>query len=156
MAQKNPYATYANNKVASATPAELTLMLYEGAIKFCNLAKIDIEKKELINSRTSSEWLFVLKALEGLKEYGDSLGHIQRARNIIVELQTTLDFKYPVAKDFDNIYRYIFDLMTEVNREHKLETLEEILTQLRDLRDIWKQIMRTAKGNVKNSGSIEG
>lgn len=134
MAQKNPYATYANNKVASATPAELTLMLYEGAIKFCNLAKIDIEKKE----------------------YGDSLGHIQRARNIIVELQTTLDFKYPVAKDFDNIYRYIFDLMTEVNREHKLETLEEILTQLRDLRDIWKQIMRTAKGNVKNSGSIEG
>lgn len=123
MAQKNPYATYANNKVASATPAELTLMLYEGAIKFCNLAKIDIEKKE----------------------YGDSIGHIQRARNIIVELQSTLDFKYPVAKDFDNIYRYVFELMTEVNRNHDLETLEELLVQLRDLRDVWKQVMKNAK-----------
>ena len=123
MAAKNPYATYANNKIASATPAELTLMLYEGAIKFCNLAKIDIEKAE----------------------YGDSIGHIQRARNIIVELQSTLDFKYPVAKDFDNIYKYIFDLMTEVNRNHDLESLEEILVQLRELRDIWKQIMKVSK-----------
>lgn len=123
MAQKNPYATYANNKVASATPAELTLMLYEGAIKFCNLAKIDIEKKE----------------------YGDSIGHVQRARNIIVELQSTLDFKYPVAKDFDNIYRYIFDLMAEVNKYHDLDKLEELLKELRELRDIWKQIMKNAK-----------
>ena len=127
MAQKNPYATYANNKIASATPAELTLMLYEGAIKFCNLAKIDIEKKE----------------------YGDSIGHIQRARNIIVELQSTLDFKYPIAKDFDNVYRYIFSLMADVNRDHDLETLEELLTELRELRDIWKQVMKNAKAPAR-------
>ena len=35
-----------------------------------DLSSIDIINKELINSRTSSEWLFVLKALEGLKENG--------------------------------------------------------------------------------------
>lgn len=133
MAQKNPYATYANNKIASATPAELTLMLYEGAIKFCNLAKIDIEKKE----------------------YGDSIGHIQRARNIIVELQSTLDFKYPIAKDFDNIYRYIFSLMADVNRDHDLETLEELLNELRELRDIWKQVMKNAKAPAR-TGSDSG
>ena len=39
-------------------------------------------------------------------EYGDAIHHVQRARNIIVELQSTLDFKYPVAKDFDIIYTY--------------------------------------------------
>lgn len=133
MAQRNPYATYANNKVASATPAELTLMLYEGAIKFCNLAKIDIEKKE----------------------YGDSIGHIQRARNIIVELQSTLDFKYPVAKDFDNIYRYIFELMTQVNRDHDPEVLEQLLQELRELRDIWKQIMKNAKIPARSSVAEE-
>ena len=133
MAQKNPYATYANNKIASATPAELTLMLYEGAIKFCNLAKIDIEKKE----------------------YGDSIGHIQRARNIIVELQSTLDFKYPIAKDFDNIYRYIFSLMADVNRDHDLETLEELLTELRELRDIWKQVMKNAKAPARTDSDSE-
>ncbi|MGN0154392.1 MAG: flagellar export chaperone FliS [Lachnospiraceae bacterium] len=126
MAQGNPYAKYANNKITTATPAELTLMLYEGAIKFCNLAKIDMEKGE----------------------YGDALHHVQRARNIIVELQSTLDFKYPVAKDFDVIYTYIFNLMIECNKNHNIDALEEILLQLRELRDIWKQVMRQAKQPV--------
>lgn len=123
MAQGNPYAKYANNKVLTATPAELTLMLYEGAIKFCNLAKIDLEKGEL----------------------GDAMHHVQKARAIITELQSTLDFKYPVAKDFDLIYTYILQLMKDCNRNHDMETLEEILAQLRDIRDVWKQVMKTAR-----------
>lgn len=123
MAQGNPYAKYANNKILTASPAELTLMLYEGAIKFCNLAKTDIERKE----------------------YGESIGHIQRARAIIVELQSTLNFKYPVAKDFDLIYTYIFGRMVEVTTKHDVDALEDVLTELRELRDIWKQIMVQTK-----------
>ena len=42
MANMNGYAAYANNKIMTATPAELTLMLYEGAIKFCNIAEVAI------------------------------------------------------------------------------------------------------------------
>lgn len=116
----NPYAKYTNNKVLTASPAELTLMLYEGAIKFCNLAKIDLEKQE----------------------YGDAIHHVQRARNIIVELQSTLDFKYPVAKDFDLIYTYIFQLMVQCNQNRDMDALEEILNQLRELRDVWKRIIK--------------
>lgn len=123
MAQGNPYAKYANNKIMTATPAELTLMLYEGAIKFCNLAKIDLEKNE----------------------YGDAMHHIQRARAIITELQSTLDFKYPVAKDFDVIYTYVLQLMKDCNKNHDMETLEELLSQLRDIRDVWKQVMKTGR-----------
>ena len=40
------YAAYANNKVMTASPAELTLMLYEGAIKFANIAIEAIEAKD--------------------------------------------------------------------------------------------------------------
>lgn len=123
MVQKNPYAKYANNKILTASPAELTLMLYEGAIKFCNFAKMDMENGE----------------------YGESMHKLQKARNIIVELQTTLDFKYPVAKDFDNIYTYIFQLMIDANTKHDIEILEEILNQLRELRDLWKRIMKESK-----------
>lgn len=119
----NPYAKYANNKILTASPAELTLMLYEGAIKFCNLAKVDLEKGE----------------------DGEAIHHIQRARNIIVELQSTLDFKYPVAKDFDLIYTYIFQLMVQCTTKKDVEALDEILFQLRDLRDMWKQVMKQAK-----------
>lgn len=123
MAQGNPYAKYANNKILTASPAELTLMLYEGAIKFCNLAKIDLEKGEM----------------------GNAMHHVQRARAIITELQSTLDFKYPVAKDFDLIYTYILQLMKDCNKNHDMETLDELLVQLRDLRDTWKQVMQAAK-----------
>lgn len=123
MAQGNPYAKYANNKILTATPAELTLMLYEGAIKFCNLAKIDLEKNE----------------------YGDAMHHVQRARAIITELQSTLDFKYEVAKDFDLIYTYVLQLMKDCNKDHDVETLDKILDELRELRDIWKQVMKTAR-----------
>ena len=47
MAVKNPYAAYANSKVMTASPAELTLMLYDGAIKFCNIAIMGIEEKDI-------------------------------------------------------------------------------------------------------------
>lgn len=47
MAVNNPYAKYNNNKVLTASPAELTLLLYEGAIKFCNIAMIGIEEKNI-------------------------------------------------------------------------------------------------------------
>ena len=123
MALPNAYAQYSNSKVLTASPAELTLMLYEGAIKFCNIAKMAMEKKDIEKANLN----------------------IQKARNIIVELQTTLNFDYPVAKEFDVIYTYIFERMTAANVSKNPEDVELVLIELRDLRDIWKQIMKTTK-----------
>ena len=47
MAIGNPYANYANTKIQTATPAQLTLMLYDGAIKFCNLAIAAVENADI-------------------------------------------------------------------------------------------------------------
>ena len=44
MAINNGYAAYQNSKIMTASPAEITLMLYEGAIKFCNIAIMGIEE----------------------------------------------------------------------------------------------------------------
>ena len=46
MAQ-NPAQLYGNSKIQTATPAELTLMLYDGAIKFCNIALMAIENGDV-------------------------------------------------------------------------------------------------------------
>lgn len=119
----NAAQAYGARKVETATPAELTLMLYEGTIKFCNIAMGAIEKKD----------------------YEKANINIQKARKIIVELQTTLDHKYPVAEDFDRIYDYIFHKLVQANIKKDPEILEEALAELRDLRDAWKEIMRTAK-----------
>lgn len=119
----NPAAAYQNSKVLTASGADLTLMLYEGAIKFCNLALLAIEKKDIEKANVN----------------------IQKAERIIMELQVTLDHKYPVSKDFDNVYKYIQGKLFQANLKKDPELLEEALNQIRDMRDIWKQIMATAK-----------
>ncbi len=116
--------TYGNNKVNTASPAELTLMLYDGAVKFCNKAVVALEKKDY----------------EGVNY------NIQRTRNIVVELKTTLNHKYPVAEDFEKLYDYIFMLLVDANMKKDMELLERALEELRSIRDIWKQIMAQTKG----------
>ena len=116
------YAAYANNKVMTASPAELTLMLYEGAIKFTNLAITAIEEKD------------VQKAHD----------NIMKVEHIIEEFQSTLDHKYPVAKDFDEVYNYLMQRLREANMKKDKEILEEVLKHLRTMRDTWKEGMKLA------------
>jgi flagellar protein FliS len=121
----NPAAkAYGNNRVNTATQADLTLMLYEGAVKFGNIAIAALEKND----------------------YATVNENIQKCRKIVVELSTTLDMKYPVAKDFKQLYDYIFALLVEANMKKDMELLQRAVNELRDMRDIWKQIMSRAKG----------
>lgn len=127
MAVQNPYAQYNNSKVLTASPAELTLMLYEGAIKFCNIAIMGIEQGD------------VQKAHD----------NIRKVEKIVEEFRATLDMKYPVAQDFDRIYIYLQRRLTEANIRKDKEILEEVLTHLRMMRDTWKEVMRTAGPHKK-------
>ena len=120
----NAAKAYGNNKINTASQAELTLMLYEGAVKFCNRAKDALEERD----------------------YETVNINIQKCRNIIVELLSTLNHKYPVAKDFETLYNYIFALLTEANVKKDMEMLDKALVELRDIRDIWKEIMSKTKG----------
>ena len=65
--------------------------------------------------------------------------------NIIEEFQATLNHKYPVAEDFDKIYKYIYNLLVEANIKKDKELLEQALTELRGMRDTWKEVMVKAK-----------
>ena len=57
--QANPYLQqYNNSKILTASTAELTLMLYEGAIKFTNIAILAIEKKEIENDKYKEDLAF--------------------------------------------------------------------------------------------------
>ena len=120
MALPNAYAQYKNNKVLTASPAELTLMLYEGAIKFCNIAMIGIDEKDIQKSHTN----------------------IVKTEKIVDHLRITLDMKYPVAKDFDRMYEYLERRLTEANITKDKAILEEVCEHLRAIRDTWKEVMR--------------
>lgn len=118
----NPYAQYNNSRVMTASPAELTLMLYDGAIKFCNIALTAIEQNDMMAAHTN----------------------IVKAENIITEFRETLDHKYPVAKDFERIYVYIYDKLVEANIHKDPVALNEALRQIRGMRDTWKEVMKKA------------
>ena len=124
MAYNTAAKAYGNNRIETATPAELTLMLYEGAVKFCNIAIVGLEKNDYEKVNTN----------------------IQKCRNIIVELTSTLNMKYPVAEYFKRMYDYIFALLTEANMKKDMELLERALEELRGMRDVWKEVMTKAKG----------
>jgi flagellar protein FliS len=123
MALPNAYATYQNSKILTATPGELTLMLYEGAIKFCNIAILGIEQNNIEKTNNN----------------------IKKCRAIITELRATLNFKYPVAQDFENVYVYLLQRLTDANIKKEKEILEEVLEHLRTMKDTWKEVMRLAK-----------
>ena len=53
--------------------------------------------------------------------------------------------KYPVAEDFDKIYKYIYNLLVEANIKKDKELLEQALNELRGMRDTWKEVMVKAK-----------
>lgn len=117
---QNAYAQYNNNKILTASPAELTLMLYEGAIKFCNIAIIGIEQKDIEKAHNN----------------------IVKVQRIIDEFRATLDTKYPVAEDFDRVYVYLLRRLREAMVSKDKEIIEEVATHLRSMRDTWKQVMQ--------------
>ena len=123
MALPNGYAQYNNSKILTASPAELTLMLYDGAIKFANIAVMGMEQNDIQKAHNN----------------------IISVQRIIEEFRNTLDRKYPVAEDFDRIYVYLLKRLYEANVKKDKESMEEVLTHLRSMRDTWIQVMKANK-----------
>lgn len=128
MAMPNAYAQYTNSKILTASPAELTLMLYEGAIKFCNMAVTAIEEGSVPRAHEN----------------------IIRAEKIIDYLRKTLDMKYPVAQDFERIYVYLSGRLVTANVKKDKAILEEVHMHLKSVCETWREVMRLGreKGNA--------
>ncbi|WP_242828975.1 flagellar export chaperone FliS [Catonella morbi] len=119
----NAASLYQGAAINTASPAELTLMLYNGAIKFCNLALIGMEEEDIMKAHNN----------------------LMKAQRIIRELQATLNFKYEVSKDFDLIYTRILNSLLAANIKKDTDKLNEALEDIRGIRDVWTQVMKVAK-----------
>ena len=119
----NPYNKMLEDSVLSATKEELTLMLFEGGIRFLNQALIAIEKKDFAKANSA----------------------ILRAEDIVREFQITLDHQYPISKQLDSLYDYMHRRLVEGNMTKDAEIINEILGMFREFRDTWKEAMKLAK-----------
>lgn len=126
--QRAAYAQYKNNKIMSASGPELTLMLYDGAIKFLNIAEIAIDKNDIQKAHDN----------------------IVKTEKIIDYLINTLNMKYPVAKDFENMYLYINRRLVEANFTKDKDIVSEINGHLHSIRDTWIEVMKANNIVVKD------
>lgn len=123
MALPGAYTQYNNSKILTASPAELTLMLYDGAIKFCNIAIQAVEQKDIEKAHNN----------------------ITRTQRIVDYFRQTLDMKYPVSQDFDRVYSYLSRRLVEANVKKDKEILEEVNQHLHSMRDTWREVMQKNK-----------
>lgn len=123
MAYQQPAQAYQTNSVNTATPGELTLMLYNGALKFLKQTKSSITENK----------------------YDKANEYNKRVQDIIQELMITLDQKYPVAKNMVTLYEYLLSRLIEANIKKDIAILDEVEEFLTQFRDTWKQAMVLAK-----------
>ncbi|MBP7176998.1 MAG: flagellar export chaperone FliS [Thermoclostridium sp.] len=117
------YSQYKENSINTASPEELTLMLYNGLVKFIMKAQYAISKKDMQAAHDN----------------------IIKSQNIVHEFMATLDTKYEVSTGFLLMYDYMYRRLVEANVQKSTEILEEILGYAKELRDTWEQAMKLAK-----------
>lgn len=123
MAVRNPYNNYANNAISTASKEKMTLMLYEGALKFANQALIALEAKNYEKMNMS----------------------VHRVLDIVRELQVTLDRQYEISNNLYVLYDYMHSTLITANISKDHAAMEEIRDYLREFRDVWKEAMALAK-----------
>lgn len=124
--------SYQNNSVNTASGPQLTLMLYNGCIRFINQG---------------------IKALEK-NDYELKNKQLQKAQDIIRELMLTLDPEVEISKQMMSLYDYILHLLQEGNIKNNIEQIEEALGLITEFRDTWKEAMKQEAPNYVQGAQV--
>lgn len=112
---KAAYNAYSRDKVLTASPVELIIMLYDEAIKQLKMADIAIEEKR----------------------YDKANNSLQKAQAIVEELVRSLDLNIKIGRDLLSIYEYICRSLIQINMKKDREAIPPIIHILTNLKDAW-------------------
>lgn len=132
MALNNAYDQYKENSTYTASPEELTLMLYNGLVKFLMQAQMAINEKNIEKANNC----------------------IIKAQNILNEFRCTLDMKYDISKQLDALYEYMNNRLFDANIKKDTDIIEEVLDFARELRNTWEQAMKIAKRQTARTSQV--
>lgn len=127
----NAAEAYKRQQVLTATPEALTLMLYNGALRFMTEGREAIEKNNFEEANTA----------------------LQKAQRIITEFRVTLKMEYEISHQLLPLYNYVYDRLVEANLKSDVTKVDEAKTIITELRDAWAQAMvkaRKEKGQQAN------
>lgn len=128
--QTNRFDQYKQQNAMTASPGDLTLMLYNGCITNLKLFKTFVIEKNI----------------EKAHEYS------QKAQAIIDELLRTLDMRYPISEQLMKLYDFIQNLIIEANLQKDIEKSETAIEFLTELRDTWQEAVRINRRNMMCAG----
>lgn len=117
------FNAYKQNSVTTASPGELTLMLYNGCLKFLTRAKNAIEEKNIEEKNTN----------------------IQKAQAIISELMSTLNADLEVSKQMVPLYDYMNRRLMEANINNDPSIIVEVEGLVTEFRDTWKEVIKITR-----------
>ena len=117
------FNAYKQNSVTTASPGELTLMLYNGCLKFLTKAKKAIEEKDIQEKNTN----------------------IQKAQAIITELMSTLKMEEAVSEQMFALYEYMNRRLIEANIQNDIAIIEEVEGLVTEFRDTWKEVLKITR-----------
>ena len=127
----NAAEAYKRQQIMTATPEALTLMLYNGCLKFMSEGMEALEKKDYEQANTS----------------------IQKAENIISEFRVTLNMDYEISHQLFPLYNYVYDRLVEGNMKSDVSKIEEARDIITELRDAWAQAMKKARAEKGPAGN---
>lgn len=127
--QKNQYQAYSTATQTMPRTKQI-VMLYDGVIRFVQQAKEAIREK-----RIEDRYKVLTKATE-----------------VIIGLQSCLDFEQggDVARTLFSFYSMIENRILAIHRTNSLETCDEVITEMKKMRDVWHEIdQNTGGGDAK-------
>lgn len=118
--------SYKNSSVNTASPGQLVLMLYDGALKFLALAEQGLQDN---NPRSRNEAVN---------------NNLIKAQNILAELQSSLDMKVPgdFAKTMFGLYDFMIRQLQQANIKKTAEPIQTVQKMLKDIRDAWEEMLK--------------
>jgi flagellar protein FliS len=131
--------SYKNSAIKTASPGQIILMLYDGALKFMQQAEDGF-------------------AMENLRERNETINnHLIKAQNVLAELQSSLDMKTggKFSETMSNIYDFMIRQLQDANLNKNAAPIKIVRKLLKEIRDAWEEMLKknsseaaaTAKAN---------
>lgn len=131
--QKQKYQAYVTATQTVAKTKQI-VMLYDGIIRFVQQAKEAIREKRI----------------------EDRYNMLIKATDIIGGLQACLDFENggEIAKVLYSFYASAEGRLFSVHRSNSVETCDEVIADLKQMRDVWQEIDQNASGGTTGSAPV--
>lgn len=126
MSLPNPLFSYRQVATQTASPGQLVLMLFDGAIRFLERARLGFAETDPLAFNLAVN------------------NNIQRAQAIIHELNSSLNLAAAgeVAANFRRLYDYMDERLQESNFQKAEDGIKDVLRRLGILREAWAEMLR--------------